>query len=119
MVGNEYRHRLFIEEPEEQPASTQEKRLSLRYICDDEERILTILEQKETALAAYEQAIQLAPHEATLHYRKGQLLEQLGRSHEAASAYHEANRLDYQQQAKTKTCSQISSALVNAEQGHS
>jgi Flp pilus assembly protein TadD len=78
-----------------------------------------MLELKETALAAYEQAIQLAPHEATLHYHKGQLLEQLGRSHEAATAYGEANRLGYQRQAEAKACLQASSTLTNAEQSHS
>jgi tetratricopeptide (TPR) repeat protein len=115
MVGNEYRHHLFIEE---QPASTQENRLSIPYLSSGEERIFTMLELKETALAAYEQAIQLAPYEATLHYHKGQLLEQLGRSHEAATAYDEANRLGYQRQTEARACSHASSALANTKQGH-
>jgi tetratricopeptide (TPR) repeat protein len=115
MVGHEYRHHLFIEE---RPASAQENRLSIPYLINDEERIFTMLELKETALAAYEQAIQLAPHEATLHYHKGQLLEQLGRSHEAATAYDEANRLGYQRRTEAKADSQASSALANAKQGH-
>ena len=53
------------------------------------------LEQKESALAAYEQAIELAPREAILHYRKGQVLEQLGRIAEANTAYEEARDLGY------------------------
>ncbi len=50
---------------------------------------------KETALVAYEQAIQLAPREAVLHYHKGQVLEQLGKADEAQQAYAEARRLGY------------------------
>jgi tetratricopeptide (TPR) repeat protein len=115
MVGNKYCHHLFIEE---HAVSTQENRLSIPYLSNDEERIFTMLELKETALAAYEQAIQLAPYEATLHYHKGQLLEQLGRSHEAATAYDEANRLGYQWQTEARAGSQASSALANAKQGH-
>jgi tetratricopeptide (TPR) repeat protein len=53
-------------------------------------------EFQETALAAYEQAIQLAPYEAILHYHRAQLLKQLGRLVEASSAYEEARRLGYQ-----------------------
>ncbi len=50
---------------------------------------------KETALIAYEQAIQLAPREAVLYYHKGQVLEQLGKADEAQLAYAEARRLGY------------------------
>lgn len=50
---------------------------------------------QETALAAYEQAIRLAPHEAMLHYRKGQVLEQMGRHSEAQKTYELARILDY------------------------
>jgi tetratricopeptide (TPR) repeat protein len=115
MVGNKYCHHLFIEE---RSASTQENRLSIPYLSNDEERIFTMLELKETALAAYEQAIQLAPYEATLHYHKGQLLEQLGRSHEAATAYDEANRLGYRRQTEARAGSPACSALANAKQSH-
>jgi Flp pilus assembly protein TadD len=52
-------------------------------------------ETEETALAAYEQAIQLAPHEAILHYHKGQVLEQLGRLTEAERAFEDARQLGY------------------------
>lgn len=52
-------------------------------------------EQEESALVAYEQAIELAPREATLYYHKGQILEQLGRVTEAQSAYEEARSLGY------------------------
>ena len=52
-------------------------------------------EQEESALVAYEQAIELAPREATLHYHKGQILEQLGRVTEAESAYEEARSLGH------------------------
>lgn len=116
MVGNEYCHHRIIEE---QPATAHGNRLSIPHSCNNEERNFTMLELKETALAAYEQAIQLAPHEGTLHYHKGQLLEQLGRAHEAATAYDEANRLGYQRQTEAKACSQASSALANAKQSHS
>ena len=52
-------------------------------------------EQDESALVAYEQAIELAPREATLYYHKGQILEHLGRVAEAESAYEEARSLGY------------------------
>lgn len=52
-------------------------------------------EIQETALAAYEQAIQLAPHEAILHHHKGNVLEQMGRHHEAQAAYNVARNLGY------------------------
>lgn len=60
---------------------------------------LSTLEFKEAALLAYEQAIQLAPREAELHYHKGQALEQLGRLAEARRSYDEARRLGYKQPA--------------------
>ncbi|GLV57456.1 hypothetical protein KDH_42920 [Dictyobacter sp. S3.2.2.5] len=46
----------------------------------------------ETALSAYEQAIFLAPRAAALYYHKGQVLEQMGRTSEAQSAYTEARQ---------------------------
>ncbi|MBA2680346.1 MAG: hypothetical protein H0U76_18355 [Ktedonobacteraceae bacterium] len=52
-------------------------------------------EQEENALAAYEQAIELAPREAALYYHKGQILEQLGRVIEAENAYEEARSLGH------------------------
>lgn len=52
-----------------------------------------IYELKETALAAYDQALLLAPHEAILHYHKGLLLTQLGRSTEAARSLEDARVL--------------------------
>ena len=57
--------------------------------------VLVVPEPEETALAAYEQAIQLAPREAILHYYKGQALEQLGRITEAERAYEDARQLGY------------------------
>ncbi len=53
------------------------------------------LDLKETALAAYEAAILLAPQEAILHLHKGHALEQLGRICEAERAYEDARRLGY------------------------
>lgn len=50
----------------------------------------------ETALSAYEQAIFLAPREAVLYYHKGQVLEQMGRTTEAQTAYTEARQLGHQ-----------------------
>ena len=47
-------------------------------------------ERGESALAAYEQAIELAPREAILNYHKGHILEQLGRAVVAETAYEEA-----------------------------
>jgi len=49
----------------------------------------------ETALAAYEQAIKLAPREAVLYYHKARVLEELGRAIEAEQTYQEAQRLGY------------------------
>lgn len=49
----------------------------------------------ETTLAAYEQAIQLAPREAILYYHKARALEELGRTTEAQLFYQEARRLGY------------------------
>jgi Flp pilus assembly protein TadD len=57
--------------------------------------VLVDPEPRETALAAYEQAIQLAPREAILHYHKGQVLEQLGRLTEAERAFEDARQLGY------------------------
>lgn len=51
------------------------------------------LDAKEAALTAYEEAIQLDPHEPSFYYHKGHVLEQLGRVSEAQRAYAEANRL--------------------------
>ncbi len=51
------------------------------------------IKNTESALMAYEQAIELAPREATLHYHKGQVLEQLGRQAEAQNAYEVARIL--------------------------
>ncbi len=53
------------------------------------------LDLQETMLVAYEQAIQLAPHEAILHLHRGHALEQMGRQAEAQGAYEEAQRLGY------------------------
>ena len=53
------------------------------------------LDQKEEALVAYDQAIQLAPNEASFHYHKAHVLEQLGRLSEANRAYEEAQRLEH------------------------
>jgi len=63
---------------------------------DHYEGVFLDLELKETALAAYEQAIQLAPREAILHYHKSHVLDQMGRQTEAQRAYEEARRLGYQ-----------------------
>jgi tetratricopeptide (TPR) repeat protein len=57
--------------------------------------IFSDLDLKETMLVAYEQAIQLAPHEAILHLHRGHALEQMGRTVEAQRAYEEAHRLGY------------------------
>lgn len=57
--------------------------------------LLHDLEEKEAALAAYEQAIQLTPSEPSFHDHKGHVLEQLGRLSEAQRAFEEAQRLRY------------------------
>ncbi|HEY5002196.1 MAG TPA: tetratricopeptide repeat protein [Ktedonobacteraceae bacterium] len=57
--------------------------------------VLYDLDLQETALVAYEQAIQLAPYEAILHLHRGHALEQMGRQAEAQNAYEEAQRLGY------------------------
>ncbi|HLG75282.1 MAG TPA: hypothetical protein VKX46_02635 [Ktedonobacteraceae bacterium] len=62
----------------------------------DENPGQTYYELKETALVAYEQAIQLAPYAAVLYYHKGQVLERLGQEVEAQLAYAQARRLGYQ-----------------------
>ena len=61
----------------------------------DESNLLYDLDLKEETLAAYEEAIQLAPQEAILHLHKGHALEQLGRLCEAQRSYEEARRLGY------------------------
>lgn len=53
------------------------------------------LDLKEATLAAYEEAILLAPQEAILHLHKGHALEQLGRVFEAERSYEDARRLGY------------------------
>ncbi len=60
-----------------------------------EGHVLYDLDYKETALAAYEEAILLAPQEAILHLHKGHALEQLGRTYEAERSYEDARRLGY------------------------
>jgi tetratricopeptide (TPR) repeat protein len=89
-------------------------RLYFHYSSYDEDGVINTREFRETALASYEQAIQLAPHEANLHYHRGQLLEQLGRLTEAGSAFEEADRLGYQRAIGIKALSM----LVDAEQSH-
>src|SRR6266567_8059993 len=112
MVRNNRHHYLFakwLETPQ------QGNRLYFRYSSYDEDGATNSHEFKETALAAYEQAIQLAPHEAILHYHKGQLLEQLGRGTEAVTAFEEAGRLGYQRPLGITAYS----VLIDAEQSHS
>ncbi len=53
------------------------------------------LEQKELILESYEEAILLAPFAGELYYRKGQVLEQLGRLAEARRAYSQAKHLGW------------------------
>jgi len=89
-------------------------KLYFHYSSYDEDGVINTREFRETALAAYEQAIRLAPHEANLHYHRGQLLEQLGRRAEAASAFEEADRLGYQREIEIKAVSMF----VDAEQSH-
>jgi tetratricopeptide (TPR) repeat protein len=57
--------------------------------------VLYDLDLREATLAAYEQAIQLAPQEAILHLHRGHALEQLDRLSEAQRSYEEARRLGY------------------------
>lgn len=68
---------------------------SLAAIFLHEGGVLAKLDLQETMLVAYEQAIQLAPHEAILHLHRGHALEQMGRQVEAQRAYEEAQRLGY------------------------
>jgi tetratricopeptide (TPR) repeat protein len=68
---------------------------SLATIFLHEGSVLADLDLQETMLVAYEQAIQLAPHEAILHLHRGHTLEQMGRQAEAQRAYEEAQRLGY------------------------
>lgn len=89
-------------------------RFYFHYSSYDEDGVINTREFRETALAAYEQAIQLAPHEANLHYHRGQLLEQLGRLTEAVNAFEEADRLGYQRAIGIKALSMV----VDTEQGH-
>jgi Flp pilus assembly protein TadD len=51
---------------------------------------------EEAALTTYEQAIELAPRQAVLHYHKGQILEHMGRTREARTAFEIARTLGYQ-----------------------
>jgi tetratricopeptide (TPR) repeat protein len=61
----------------------------------DESNLLYYLDLREETLAAYEEAIQLAPQEAILHLHKGHALEHLGRLSEAQRSYEDARRLGY------------------------
>lgn len=96
------REMIVLQEQEKTTAGEGNPALSL-WIHEHDTHILTFdnsneraaPEQEESALAAYEQAIELAPREATLHYHKGQILEQLGRLAEAESAYEEARSLGH------------------------
>jgi len=49
----------------------------------------------EEALAAFDQAIRLAPNVPQAYYDKGNVLDTLGRSMEARQAYDMAQRLGY------------------------
>jgi tetratricopeptide (TPR) repeat protein len=91
MIRDSRHHHLFTKEWQ----TPQGDRLYFHYSSYDEDGVVNTREFKETALAAYEQAIQLAPHEASLHYHKGQLLAQLGRPIEAIIAFEEADKLGY------------------------
>ncbi len=87
-------HRNYSEEYAVSPQTSAQQIDAADYPVDN---ALSTLEFKEAALLAYEQAIQLAPREAELHYHKGQALEQLGRLAEARRSYDEARRLGYKQ----------------------
>lgn len=58
---------------------------------------LNDLDAKEAALAAYDEAIQLAPQESLFYYHKAHVLEQLGRLAEAERTYDEARRHECQE----------------------
>ena len=88
----------MIQEQQNWTTSTRESALFQQideYAPLPQENALLDLELKESALVAYEQAIQLVPHEASLHYHKGQVLEQLGRLTEAENAYTRARHLGF------------------------
>ncbi len=89
---------IMIQEQQKWTTSTSEPALFQQideYAPLPQGNALLDLELKESALVAYEQAIQLAPHEASLHYHKGQVLEQLGRLTEAENAYTQARHLGF------------------------
>jgi tetratricopeptide (TPR) repeat protein len=92
MIQENRQRQLFRQEAQ----TPWDHRLYFHYSSYDEDGVVNTREFKETALAAYEQAIQLAPYEASLYYHKGQLLVQLGRPREAAMAFEEADRLGNQ-----------------------
>jgi tetratricopeptide (TPR) repeat protein len=103
---------------------TRPANLFWTYPMNDEDGTTNSHEFKETALAAYEQAIQLTPHEAILHYYKGQLLEQLGRGTEAVTAFEEADRPGYQRPSEVVDGRgggqpKAYSVLIDAEQSYS
>jgi tetratricopeptide (TPR) repeat protein len=127
MIQDNRHHHLFSSLHDEELAiPSSGNRLYFHYSSYDEDDAIAPFDmlsstskkteiEAKIALAAYEQAIQLAPNEPTLHYHKGLLLEQLGRSAEAAAAYEEAHRLGYQRTSEAKE----SSAIIDAEQSHS
>ena len=76
-------------------ATSEETARSLDSALLSEGNVRYDLDLKEATLAAYEEAILLAPQEAILHLHKGHALEQLGRVFEAERSYEDARRLGY------------------------
>jgi len=79
----------------EQSRRSAANQKSLATLLLHEGSVFSDFDLKETMLVAYEQAIQLAPHEGILHLHRGHALEQMGRMVEAQRAYEEAHRLGY------------------------
>ncbi|MBE3561653.1 MAG: tetratricopeptide repeat protein [Ktedonobacteraceae bacterium] len=77
-------------------ATSQPTENSFFFSSASEEDCCRATGPQEAALAAYEQAIQLAPHEGILHYYKGVVLESMGRYTEARQAFAEARLHGYQ-----------------------
>ncbi len=81
--------RRWVEDDKTKMERTKESAIA----CLDRGLDLEMLRQYEDALAAYNEAIRLAPQDAIAYYRKGVLLENLSQYEDALAAYNEAIRL--------------------------
>jgi tetratricopeptide (TPR) repeat protein len=66
-----------------------------RHLSGERRNALRQLQRYQEALAAFDQAIQVAPNLAGAYYNKGLVLEHLDRTAEAQQAHAKARQLGY------------------------